>query len=388
LLTPRNAPRIGRRRLFTTLAAASVAASLGACGEKADAPAAPVNPIAEGVLPDYYPAEYNRLVDAAKGEGGTLTIYSNIDEDNWGPVFRDFRKKYPWVTKITNNDLDSEEVFERALSEQGAGASPADVLVSSAAQAWAEYNVEGQGRLAPYVSPELGRLPKFATLMPNVYAMSMDPMVIAYNSELVKEVITGLGSLATVVVSDRRKFAGKITTRDVTGAFGFTVSNAFVQANPEHWTRLVKVLPLARSESSSGTQTKNLVSGDFLVGFFISAAPSYPVVKESGGKFQITFLDDGTVVLPRGLGITPQAPHLNTAKLFTDFVLSKEGQRAVAEGGLTSYRADVPRVEGLHTYQEVVEQVGEDMVIPVKYQLVPDADVQQFVTRWNGLLAR
>ena len=100
----------------------------------------------------------------------------------------------------------------------------------------------------------------------------------------------------------------------------------------------------------------------------------------------MTFLDDGTVVLPRGIGIAPKAPHSNTAKLFLDFVLSSEGQRAVAEGGLTSYRDDVQTAPGLHTYQEVVDKVGEQNVIQAKYSLVPDADVQQFTQRWDGLL--
>ena len=105
------------------------------------------------------------------------------------------------------------------------------------------------------------------------------------------------------------------------------------------------------------------------------------MVKNSGGLFKVTFLDDGTVVLPRGIGIAPQAPHANTAKLFTDFVLSSEGQRAVAEGGLTSYRDDVKQADGLHTYQEIVDKVGEQNVIQAKYELVPDAEMQQFVSR-------
>ncbi|MEO3855122.1 hypothetical protein ABGB08_09450 [Acrocarpospora sp. B8E8] len=42
-------------------------------------------------------------------------------------------------------------------------------------------------------------------------------------------------------------------------------------------------------------------------------------------------------MLSRGIGIAAKAPHAATAKLFVDFVLS-QGQRAVAVGGLTSYR--------------------------------------------------
>ena len=110
------------------------------------------------------------------------------------------------------------------------------------------------------------------------------------------------------------------------------------------------------------------------------------MVDNSSGLFQVTFLDDGTVVLPRGIGIAPKAPHAATAKLFTDFVLSAEGQRAVAEGGLTSYRDDVAAAPGLHTYQEVVDKVGQQNVIQVKYTLVPDDQVKAFTDRWDGLL--
>ena len=384
MITFRKASRRGR--VLTALGAAVALGSLAACGGGGSAaPTPPENVIAEGKAPDYYPAEYSQIIQASKAEGGQLTIYSNTDQENWAPIFRDFQKKYPWVTNIAANNLDSDEVFQRALSEQATGNSPVDIMVSNAAQAWAEYG-EDPSRLATYSSPEVAKLPDFATLMPNVYAMSMDPLTIAYNTTLVPEAPTGLASLAKIVEQDPAKWQNKITTRDVNGAFGFTVSHAFTEADPNSWATLEKLLPLARPETSSGTQTEKIVSGEYLAGFFISAAPAYPVVDNSSGLFQVTFLDDGTVVLPRGIGIAPKAPHANTAKLFLDFVLSAEGQRAVAEGGLTSYRDDVKAAPGLHTYQEVVDKVGEQNVIPVRYELVPDAQVQEFTQRWDGLL--
>ena len=51
---------------------------------------------------------------------------------------------------------------------------------------------------------------------------------------------------------------------------------------------------------------EQILVGECLAGFFISGAPAYPVVENSGGLFEVTFLDDGTVVLPRGIGITPR----------------------------------------------------------------------------------
>ncbi|WP_205843689.1 ABC transporter substrate-binding protein [Nakamurella deserti] len=381
---------IGRRRFISSMAAVTALTTLAACGG-GDAPAAATaapNSVSEGVYPDYYPADYSSIVDGSKAEGGELTIYSNTDQENWAPIFRDFQKKYPWVKTINANNLDSDEVFQRALSEQATGSSPADVLVSNAAQAWAEYAEGGTDRLAAYESPELSELPDFATLLPNVYTMSTDPMTIAYNTALLPEGVTGVSSLAQLVAADPAKFADKITTRDVGGAFGFTVSNAFTTANPDAWTSLETILPQARPETSSGTQTEKILSGEYMVGFFISGAPAYPIVANSGGLLQVAFPDDGTVVLPRGIGIAPKAPHMNTAKLFTDFVLSTEGQRSLAEGGLTSYREDVKQADGLHTYQEVVDKVGQDKVILVKYELVSEADVTTFTDKWDGLLGQ
>lgn len=378
--------RPARRARLLAAATASLAAvtMLAGCSGGGAAPA-PSNPIAQGEYPDYYPADYADLVSEAQAEGGTLTIYSNTDQENWAPIFRDFQKKYPFVTTINANNLDSDEVFQRQLSESASGSSTADLLVSNAAQAWAEF-AEEPGRFLDYASPELGELPDFAQILPNVYAMSTDPVGIAYNSQLMPEAPKGIADLARIVAADPAKFADKITTRDVGGAFGFTVSNAYTAARPDAWASLEKILPSARPESSSGSQGEKILSGEYLAGFFISAAPSYPIVETSGGLYSFVFPEDGTVVLPRGIAIPAEAPHSATAKLFVDFVLSEEGQNAVAEGGLTSYRESVETAEGRHTYQEVVDAVGEDQIIFVNYDLVPDADVTTFTEKWNGLL--
>ncbi|MBE1582398.1 hypothetical protein ACFPOI_25935 [Nonomuraea angiospora] len=160
------------RALGVAVLALGLLTACGGGGEAAKQP--PPNTIATGQAPSYYPSEYAQLIEASKKEGGTLTIYSNTDQENWAPIFRDFEKKYPWVTKIAANNLDSDEVFQRVLSEQATGNSPADLVVSNAAQAWADFAAR-PGTLMEYASPEKGKLPDFGELLPNVYAMSADP---------------------------------------------------------------------------------------------------------------------------------------------------------------------------------------------------------------------
>lgn len=381
-------PKNGRRLLRAATVVGAVAAmALTACGSGESAEPGVDNVVQTGEAPDYYPAEYSAVIDASKNEGGTLTIYSNTDQENWDPIFRDFQKKYPWVTNIEANNLDSDEVFQRVLSEQATGGSPADIVVSNAAQAWADFGARPD-TLTVYESPEVAKLPEEATLMPNVYSMSLDPLSIVYNTALMTEKPTGLASLAEIIAKDPAKYQGKITSRDVNGAFGFTVSHAFAEARPDSWSVLEQVLPLAKAETSSGTQMEKITSGEYLAGIFISAAPAYPKVEDSGGLLGLSFFDDGTVVLPRGIGIPAGAPHSATAKLFTDFVLSEEGQRAVAEGGLTAYRDGIEATDGRHTYQELVAAVGEENVIDVAYVEVPEDQVQAFTDRWDGLLGR
>jgi iron(III) transport system substrate-binding protein len=384
----RTTPRGGRRliRLATVIGVAASMA-LTACGSGGNTEPGADNVVKTGEAPDYYPAEYSAIIDASKNEGGTMTIYSNTDQENWDPIFRDFKKKYPWVTDIKANNLDSDEVFQRVLSEQATGGSPADIVVSNAAQAWADFGAR-PGTLLTYQSPEVAKLPKEATLMPNVYSMSLDPLSIVYNTALMTDKPTGLKSLADIIAKDPGKYQGKITSRDVNGAFGFTVSHAFTEARPDAWSTLGRVLPLAKAETSSGTQMEKITSGEYLAGIFISAAPAYPKVDDSGGLLGLTFFDDGTVVLPRGIGIPAKAPHAATAKLFTDFVLSEEGQRAVAEGGLTAYRDGIEATDGRHTYKELVQAVGEQNVINVPYVQVPQDQVKAFTDRWDGLLGR
>ena len=110
---------VRRRGVLAPMAALMAAATLAACGGGGGDDAAaepPPNEIAVEEFPEYYPAEYQDLVDGSKDEGGVLEIYSNTDQENWAPIFRDFQKKYPWVETINANNLDSDEVFQRVLS--------------------------------------------------------------------------------------------------------------------------------------------------------------------------------------------------------------------------------------------------------------------------------
>jgi iron(III) transport system substrate-binding protein len=371
-----------RQRIALAAVGAFAMASLVACGdgggEAAEEPAE--NKISVEEVPDYYPEDYSEIVDASKEEGGELVIYSNTSEENWAPIFRDFQKKFPWVEKVSANDLDSDEVFQKILSEQSTGSSPADLVVSNAAVGWAEF-ASRDDVLMDYESPEVAELPEFAQLLPNVFAMSTDPQTIAYNTELVPEAPTGIADLAEMAEANPDVFQDKVTVRDPESSFGYTVTQAYTEGNPDGWDALETLLPYTRAETSSGTQMEKILAGEYVAGFLISGGPAFPVVEDSQGLVETVYPDDGAVVLPRGIGIAADAPHPATSKLFIDFLLSEEGQFAVAEGGLSSYREGVEG-QGLHTYEEVVDAVGEDGIIFVEYAEQPEDEIDAWLERF------
>ncbi|TDD44461.1 extracellular solute-binding protein [Nonomuraea terrae] len=372
-------------RWMGAVAAVAMVITSAACGS--EAPAAPPNPIAVGKVPDYYPADYQKIIEGSKAEGGELVISSGTAKENWAPIFRDFQKKYPWVTSILAKES-GEEIYQQLLSQLATDSVQTDLLVASSTQGWADF-AGREDSLDPYESPEAGELPEFAELLPHVYAMSLDPMGLAYNTALVGQELSGLGDLADYAAEHPGELDGKVVVRDAATAFGFTVARAWTESNPKNpnaWSTFEKLLPLSRAETSSGTQIEKILAGEYVAGFLISSAVGYGQEEKSGGLLKFVLPDDGTLLIGRGVGIVNKAPHPNTARLFLDFVLSAEGQRAVAEGGLTAFRDGVKGAPGLPTYQDLVQRLGRDALVIVPFETLSDADVDKFRARFDGLL--
>lgn len=391
IFRPRPSTEPSRRPWPATMVAVLGTASLllsacgGGGGGNGETAAPPVNNIEAEAVPDYYPAEYAQLIEDAKGEGGQLMVYSSTDEANWAPILRDFRAKYPFVTEVTTLNLDSDEIFQRQLSEQAGGNAPADLLVSNSVQAWTNF-VEQGDFLLPYESPELAELDaELASPAPNLYSMSVDPQVLGYNTALIAENPESWQGLADLIEADSSQFNNAVGVRDVASSFAFTVFYNLLEQRPELWDTFGTILPVARPETSSGSLSEKVLSGEYAAAAFVTAGAAVPIVNQSGGLFEITSPTDGTVLLSRAAGITASAPHPATSKLFVDFLLSAEGQQAVLEGGLSSYREGVQPVEGSMSYQDVVEQAGEDAIINVPFEKIDDADVTAFTDRWNSL---
>lgn len=382
-MKPLNRHQARRRGIATFAVAALVVATATACSQSTEEEPSSGDTSTE--VPDYYPDDYDTIIDAARAEGGELVIYSSLDEANWAPIIDAFQEKYPFVDRIQALNLNSDEIFQRQLSEQAAGNAPADLLVSNSVQAWTTFADQGD-YILDYESPEIGQLPELAVSMPGVYALSVDPQVLGYNTSLISDGIDSFADLATLIAEDPGAYQNMVGVREISSSFAFTVFYNLLEAKPELWDHFEQILPISRPENSSGTVAEKVLSGEEVAGVLISIGPAVTVRASGNGLFEFALPTDGTLVLSMSSGIASSAPHPNTAKLFTDFFLSHEGQQAVLDGGLTAYRDGLDPVEGSYTLEDVEEIAGDDAVVTVQYEQISEEDVAAFAERWNGLL--
>src|SRR5947209_7974733 len=85
---------------------------------------------ASAQAPQGYPADYSKVVEAAKKEGKVL-VSATTDAVAANPLIKDFQALYPGIT-VEYSDVNSTELYNRFISEAAAGSGTGDVLWSSA----------------------------------------------------------------------------------------------------------------------------------------------------------------------------------------------------------------------------------------------------------------
>src|SRR5271154_2431378 len=106
-------------------------------------------------VPAGYPADYAKIVAAAKAEG-KVVIYSALDTKAATPLVKDFNALYPDI-KVEYNDMNSTELYNRFIAEVAAGQGGADVMWSSAMDL--QVKLVDDGKAMAYKSPETPKLP-------------------------------------------------------------------------------------------------------------------------------------------------------------------------------------------------------------------------------------
>lgn len=362
--------------LGLTLAACSPAATPTPTPTKAAAPAATTS--ASGATPTAKPAagtpasttpaakssspaaaDPNReaqLVEAAKKEGGQLMIYTTQADQQFLEFTKGFTTKYPFVKVEKWGGGSSDDIATRLAAETAAGRNIADIVGS----ADGVFNAGRQDLLMKYEYPAVKDLPADLQV-PGGLGMihQINVSVMAYNTNLVPK------AQAPKNWEDLLdpKWKGQFSI-DYTG-FPFMDMLRFAwgkEKTVDYLTKLAANGPLLKKGHSA--QAEMLSAGEFKA---IAEVFLYQVIAYQKKGAPIDWVrTDPIIGRKTPAGISANAPHPNTAKLYMDWWGSQAGQELYeqVDGKFTPRgSAFATNTKGLNTKiagEEMREYTDED----------------------------
>ena len=287
-----------------------------------------------------YPTSYRDTVDAGQKEG-RLEIWSVTDTRQVEALLAEFHRRYPKIT-VSYKELPSAEIYDRFLAVSAAHRGLPDFLWSSAMDL--QIKLVNDGYAQSYSTPESNAIPDWAVWKDQAWGITAEPIVFAYNRRLVapdKMPKTHYG-LQQMINANQEKLKGKIATYDPSAsAVGFLYFMQDVEANRDSWA-LVGALGRSKTKlfQTSSAMLNELTQGKQALAYNMIGSYAFEAQALNADIGVVTPLDY-TLVMSRIAMIPVQAPHPNAAKLFLDYLLSRDGQGQLARRYMTPVRSDV-----------------------------------------------
>lgn len=264
-----------------------------------------------------------------------LVVYTAHGPELVDPVMDVFKQKYPDF-KVTVIQAGTGVMLSRIRAEK---ANPGgDVMWGGAV----EFYQAEEDLFAPYVSPEDVR---FQVADPkNIWhANSVLPQAIAVNTRLVKP--EQYPATFQALLDPKWKAAGGIAfAHPGRSGTGYTILTSMVTLYG--WDYVEKFLANAKITNSSDEMFKMVRDGEVPVGFINEDLGVKWI--EGGAPLKLIYPQDGVSNQVDACGLIQGAKHPNAAKLFIDFILSKEIQQVYTTVLVRrSARTDVAPPQGL-----------------------------------------
>ena len=325
------------------------------------------------------------LVEAGKKEGA-LTVYHATDAVFSKPLFDGFTKKYG--IPVTGMDIGTTVLHNRIISEAAANQVTADIAWSNTMNLMMTLAKDGYAE--EYKSTESGSIPAWANYNNMLYATTVEPFGVVYNTDALKaeELPKTYADMTTFLKQSRLK--GKVATYDPEKAGTSFLSFKFDSEQRSDFWDWAKALGASgvKMYSGSGSLKESVLSGENSLALAAIASYGLGWAKETP-KLAVHFYTDYTPAASRLALITKGAPHPNAAKLFLDYMLSAEGQQLIAAAGLPSVRSDVKDVLNIDTLNQRVG--GHLKPIPLSEKLLEYAEPTKrvaFLKEWKAALGR
>ena len=284
--------------------------------------------------------ERDQAVSAATAAEDVVEIRTTTDPEEAADLLAGFRALYPAIrvdyAKLTSTDLNN-----RFLAEANAQGGTADIIWSSAMGL--QMKLVNDGYAQRYASPEAAALPDWAVWRDEAYGVTAEPVAFVYNRLLLPEarVPHTHAALERTLSANPNAWQGKLVAYDPehSGA-GFLFLTQDVQETERTWDTVramgqvgVKLYTATETMLDSVASGKALLAYDILGSYALERAKHEPVLG-------VVLPSDFTIVVSRIAFIPRAARHPNAARLFLDYLLSRDGQARLAARSLTPARED------------------------------------------------
>lgn len=274
------------------------------------------------------------LIEAAKKEG-SVVWYGSEDLMTVTAVAKAFEAKYPGIKALPERS-GAERNFQRVSQEYDSGIHAVDVISSSNPApmlVWKRNAV-----LAPYLPAEVAaKWPAEARDPDGFFAADcLTFSVMGYNTRLLKAE-DAPKSLTELL---EPKWKGKLVKAHP-GYSGVIVTTTIAVSKALGWDFFEKLGKQQVLQVQSATEPpKKLALGERPVMVDGSEATAL-VLLADGAPIKIIYPSEGATAVTLNAGLMAAAPHPNAARLFLNFMYSREGQQAFVDTGFRSFSPDV-----------------------------------------------
>lgn len=286
------------------------------------------------------------LIAAAKKEG-KVVWYTSLALRSSTALAKVFQNKYQGI-EVEVQRTGSQRVLQRVMQEVAAGIKNVDIVHTSDAGHFVL--LKGKGLLMQFTPRSVEPFPEgFKDKAGFFYGMRATLSVIAYNPKLVAEKDAPKGWKDLL----NPKWKGKMVTAHP-GYSGIIMTHVAAIVNLYGWDYFKDLAKNRLHIVQSANDPAGVVaSGERPVGANGAEYFYYKTMKQ-GNPVRIVYPREGVPLVVSPTAIAKEAPHPNAAKLFTEFIFTKEAQQMLAdrEGLYTghpevTYPKDKPKLKEL-----------------------------------------
>lgn len=313
-----------------------------------------------------------------------LRIHSSIDLASFGPLIKGFVKRYPSI-RVSYTDINTSELYKQTIKES---AHPQASLVISSAMGL-QIKLVNDGYAQTYHSYETDHLPSYAQWRHQVFAFSLEPVVMLVNKDHYPGLLPKDRQDVLQTIRQYSDFMkGRIGTYDIRqSGVGYLLASQDARQADTTWGRLIEAFGSHQVKTYCCTHEiiDDVASGKLVLGYNLLGSYAAQRVKEDS-RLKMILPKDYTLMVMR-VGLIPKkAPNAHDAGLFLDYLLTDSVQRRMqAETLMFPIQPNVMTKNTLN----ILGKSGPQRVVELDQQLLVGRDYakqRRFIKSWEEAL--